>query len=76
MIRINLFFLYTELSIVTINLDIPIFHRLVLIFHTSQKCSNSGYMGKRTGKAFSLSHCQMSLDSDLNAAKNIALSES
>ncbi|MBY9006033.1 MAG: transposase [Candidatus Lokiarchaeota archaeon] len=41
--------------------------------NTSQKCSTSGHMGQRTGKAFFCPHCEMSLDSDLNAARNIAL---
>ena len=43
--------------------------------YTSHKCSNSGHMGQRTGKSFFYPHCQLSLDSDLNAARNIALSE-
>ena len=44
--------------------------------YTSQKCSQSGHIGQRIGKSFFCPECHMSLDSDLNAARNIALCES
>ena len=44
--------------------------------YTSKKCSNCGHMGQRDGKSFFCPHCQISLDSDLNAARNIALCSS
>ncbi|TFF89869.1 MAG: hypothetical protein EU548_05915 [Promethearchaeota archaeon] len=42
---------------------------------TSQICSHCGNMGQREGKKFYCSHCKSHLDSDLNAARNIALAE-
>ena len=42
--------------------------------HTSQACSRCGRLGSRVGKQFSC-ECGMKLDSDLNAARNIARSQ-
>jgi transposase len=42
---------------------------------TSQICSHCGNVGQREGKRFYCSHCKGHLDSDLNAARNIALAE-
>jgi len=39
---------------------------------TSQRCSRCGEFGLRSGKQFSCPHCGLKLDSDLNAARNIA----
>ena len=44
--------------------------------YTSQKCSYCGHMGQRVGKSFFCPDCRIHLDSDLNAARNIALSTS
>ncbi len=40
--------------------------------YTSQRCSHCGKFGSRSGKQFSCLHCGLKLDSDLNAARNIA----
>jgi len=40
--------------------------------YTSQNCSRCGELGSRSGKQFSCSHCGLKLDSDLNAARNVA----
>jgi len=40
--------------------------------YTSQKCSRCGVIGSRGGKSFTC-ECGFSLDSDLNAARNVAL---
>lgn len=39
---------------------------------TSQRCSSCGKFGSRSGKQFSCPHCGLKLDSDLNAARNVA----
>ncbi|MFX1534937.1 MAG: zinc ribbon domain-containing protein [Promethearchaeota archaeon] len=45
---------------------------LVVARGTSYRCSSCGRRGERHGKTFSCPHCQRQLDSDLNAARNIA----
>ena len=39
---------------------------------TSQRCSSCSKFGSRSGKQFSCPHCGLKLDSDLNAARNVA----
>ena len=39
---------------------------------TSQRCSRCGKLDSRTGKQFTYSHCGLKLESDLNAARNVA----
>ncbi|MFX0064655.1 MAG: zinc ribbon domain-containing protein [Candidatus Hermodarchaeota archaeon] len=46
---------------------------LVYAYHTSQRCSSCGTKGTRQGKTFTCPSCQRQLNSDLNAARNIAL---
>ncbi|MFX0090598.1 MAG: zinc ribbon domain-containing protein [Candidatus Hodarchaeota archaeon] len=46
---------------------------LVVAKGTSSRCSSCGKIGERTGKMFYCPHCQRHLDSDLNAARNIAV---
>ncbi|MFX0095496.1 MAG: zinc ribbon domain-containing protein, partial [Candidatus Hodarchaeota archaeon] len=46
---------------------------LVVAKGTSYRCSSCGKTGERTGKMFCCPHCQRQLDSDLNAARNIAV---
>jgi len=45
---------------------------LVYAKGTSQRCSACGQLGVRHGKVFTCPHCGRQLDSDLNAARNIA----
>ncbi|MFX1536466.1 MAG: zinc ribbon domain-containing protein [Promethearchaeota archaeon] len=45
---------------------------LVVARGTSQRCSSCGSKGERHGKIFICPHCHRQLDSDLNAARNIA----
>ena len=42
--------------------------------YTSHRCSRCGEMGLRSGKKFQCSYCSLELDSDLNAARVIAVS--
>jgi hypothetical protein len=46
---------------------------LVVAKGTSSRCSSCGQVGERHGKLFSCPHCHRHLDSDLNAARNIAV---
>ncbi|MFX0061060.1 MAG: zinc ribbon domain-containing protein [Candidatus Hermodarchaeota archaeon] len=46
---------------------------LVVARGTSYRCSSCGRRGERHGKIFRCPHCQRQLDSDLNAARNIAV---
>ncbi|MFX0064453.1 MAG: zinc ribbon domain-containing protein [Candidatus Hermodarchaeota archaeon] len=46
---------------------------LVVAKGTSYRCSSCGQVGERIGKMFYCPHCQRHLDSDLNAARNIAV---
>jgi len=39
--------------------------------NTSKRCSCCGKLGNRSGKQFTCPHCRLSLDADLNAARNI-----
>ena len=39
--------------------------------NTSKRCSCCGKLGNRSGKQFTCPHCGLSLDADLNAARNI-----
>lgn len=39
--------------------------------NTSKSCSHCGKLGNRSRKQFSCPHCNLSLDADLNAARNI-----
>jgi len=39
--------------------------------NTSKRCSCCGTLGNRSGKQFNCPHCGLSLDADLNAARNI-----
>ena len=39
--------------------------------NTSKRCSCCGMLGNRSGKQFTCPHCGLSLDADLNAARNI-----
>lgn len=41
--------------------------------HTSKTCSSCLHIGKRNGKQFTCNNCNSTFDSDINAAKNIAL---
>lgn len=41
--------------------------------HTSIRCSRCGTRGTRIGKRFSCPHCNLRLDADLNAARNIVV---
>ncbi len=43
--------------------------------HTSQRCSRCGEVGKRSRKRFTCPHCGFSLDSDLNASREIAVAD-
>lgn len=45
---------------------------LVYAKETSYRCASCGRVGYRTGKIFRCKHCGKQLDSDLNAARNIA----
>lgn len=45
---------------------------LVVARGTSQRCSSCGRKGERHSKTFRCPHCHRQLDSDLNAARNIA----
>jgi transposase len=46
---------------------------LVFARGTSYRCSSCGHVGDRAGKLFTCPHCHRQLDSDLNAARNIAI---
>ena len=43
--------------------------------YTSQRCSRCGQKGVRSGKRFKCPTCELSLDSDLNAAREIAIAD-
>jgi transposase len=45
--------------------------RKVSARNTSKRCSCCGKLGNRSGKQFICPHCGLSLDADLNAARNI-----
>lgn len=42
-------------------------------YYTSKQCHNCLYIGNRQGKVFTCNNCNSVYDSDINAAKNIAL---
>ena len=42
---------------------------------TSQRCSRCGKLGDREGKVFHCNNCGLTLDSDLNAARNVVIYE-
>ena len=42
---------------------------------TSQRCSRCGKLGNREGKVFHCTKCGLTLDSDLNAARNVVIYE-
>jgi IS605 OrfB family transposase len=73
--QVHWFFSQVQSKIESIARKYGIFVKYVNAHHTSQRCSQCGKVGKRYKKRFKCPQCGFSLDSDLNASREIAIAD-